>query len=124
MNNVLATIRSGQVEWTRLGTPCTTFCRFYVMFAKNCSRSSANPAGSGVPVREAEGNLLLDDSCRIIRLAMKLGTWWSLENPRASLLWVMSSIKQLLNRRNVSSAFLVYCEFKSPYQKRTRFAGS
>ena len=89
LSQILTIIRSGQVDWIHLGTPCTTFCRFFVMFAKECSRTMADPAGSGQSAREVLGNLLLDISCRIVRLAMKVGTWWTLENPRSSLLWLM-----------------------------------
>ena len=40
LGEVLRKIRSGEVQWVHLGTPCTSFCRFYVMFNKKCTRSS------------------------------------------------------------------------------------
>ena len=85
-------IRSKRVTWVHLGTPCTTFCRFFLMFCLKCTRTVSRPEGDGSFDREIEGNLLLNVSCRIAEAATANGTYWTMENPRTSLLWVMPRI--------------------------------
>ena len=117
-------VKSRRVTWIHFGTPCTTFCRFFVMFCKRCTRTTGLPEGLGTFDREIEGNLLLDVTCRLARAAMAAGTYWTLENPRASLLWAMPSVVRLLKQPLVDSAFVVYCRFGAKYLKRTRFIGT
>ena len=85
-------IRSKRVTWVHLGTPCTTFWRFFLMFCLRCTRTVSRPEGNGSFDREIEGNLLLNVSCRIAEAATANGIYWTMENPRTSLLWVMPRI--------------------------------
>ena len=71
-------ILAGMVWAVHMGTPCTTFCRFFVIFNRRCSRTTQRPEGDGTFDREVEGNKFLDVSCRIINVAMQNKVWWTL----------------------------------------------
>ena len=43
---LLQQVRSGTVAWIHIGTPCTTFCRFFLMFNRRCTRTTSCPLGS------------------------------------------------------------------------------
>ncbi len=114
LRDLLTTTGRERVNWLHLDTLCTTFCRFHAVFARGCSRTSAQPAGDGLSAREVEGNLLLEASCRVVRAAMRVVTWRALENPPASLLWAMPNVQRILVRRGIGSACLVFCGYRSP----------
>ena len=94
------------------------------MFHHLCSRTTQCPEGDGTFDREVEGNRFVSLSCRFIEAAMQNGVWWSLENPRASLMWAVPWLATILKKPSVQSAFLVYCRFGSQFMKRTRIAGT
>ncbi len=91
-----------------MGTPCTTLCRFFVIFKRRCTRMAKNPFGFGQSEKEQDGNALAAFSCRVASEAMKVGTWWTVENPRSSLLWALPCVQPFLHRPGVGDAFLVY----------------
>ena len=124
LEGVLRQIRSGKIRWVHLGTPCTTVCRFYLMFNQKCTRTSECPEGDGKNPREVEANRLFEITALIIRTCLENGVWWTLENPRWSLLWAIKCLQPWLRHGTTQHAFLVYCRFGSCFQKRTRLSGN
>ena len=98
---IMLMIQSGSLRWLHLGTPCTTFCRIFVMFHHLCSRTTECPEGDGTFDREVEGNRFVSLSCRFIEAAMQNGVWWTLENPRASLMWAVPRLATILKKPSV-----------------------
>ncbi len=70
LHAILGVVRSGTVRWVHLATPCTSFCRFFVIFNRRYSCTTHLPEGLGTFDREIEGNKFVAASCRIIDAAM------------------------------------------------------
>jgi hypothetical protein len=124
LQGILDAIANREVDWIHLGTPCTTFCMFFVLFHKLCTRSSTRPAGDCLFDREVIGNRLLAITVQIITACMKHGVWWTVENPRRSLVWAMPGFVEVLREPGVVHAFMVYCRFGCQFQKQSRFSGT
>ncbi len=105
--DLLRRVSSGEFDWIHMGTPCTTFCRFFTMFNRRCTQTAENPSGLGKFNKEQACNALVALSCRVASAAMKVGTWWTVENPRSSLLLASPCMQPLLQRPGVGNAFLV-----------------
>ncbi len=94
------------------------------MFNRRCTRTAENSLGRGQFEKETEGNALAALRFQVASAAMKLGTWWTVGNPRSLLLWALPCLAPLVRRPGVDTAFLVYCRFNSPYRKQTHFVGT
>ena len=116
-------LRSGDIRYVHMGTPCTSFSQALRGDARK--RSFDSPEGpKGDPAIEL-ANKLVEVSCEIAELASQLGIGWSIENPAGSLLWRMPCVQRLF-RLGVMTWF-DQCQYggvlpgqTAPFRKRTR----
>ena len=119
--DIFKMILCGEVEWVHMGPPCTTFCWWYRVTSKKNTRSIANPAGDGITEAEHCGNQLAYLSITIAELCLKHGVWFSLEQPRTSLMWLLPEMIALRAKPGVVPCHLVMCAYGCDYMKRTTF---
>ena len=86
-------VLAGPVRYVHFGTPCTTFSAALRGAAR--LRSVADPVGPESVPKIAAANALLRNMLQIIRLLAKTGGFWSIENPRSSLLWRFPGVSEL-----------------------------
>ena len=103
---------------------CTSFCIAYYgpWITSGCTRSSSNPPGNGTVPKELTGNKHVRSICRVIDACNESGTAWSMEQPQASLMWLMPGVAS-----RISHGFLAHfcmCMYGMLYKKPTTFAGS
>ena len=87
--------------------------------------------GSGSNPREMLANLLVRHSAIIIRACIRANAYWTLENPRSSLLFDMPEIASIISLPSTQSVCFAQCMYglKEPnselfYHKRTRIIGN
>ena len=119
--SLLDMIRSRCFTWVHLGPPCTTFSSWYLASSHSNTRTKMNPAGLGSSPAEALGNQMAEFSVRAARVCLQTGTWFSIEQPRTSWMWILPSVKDLIAEPQVHFCHLVMCAYGSPHQKRTSF---
>jgi len=94
---------------TQLGIDCSSFSQMNINM-NGGSRSRDNPYG-GKHEREIVGNKHAAFVVKCIRLILRVGGYFSVENPTSSYLWVLPSFKRLANHVSVSKTRLHQCEF-------------
>ena len=92
---VLLQIRSGNIFYLHLGTPCKSWSQFQRLNPKS-TRTLAFPAGVKPSPSEREGNLMAIRTATLCLEQQAAGGLWSIENPRGSLLWLFEPIADLL----------------------------
>ena len=91
------------------GTPCSSFSRLQNL--NGGTRNSKNPSGDGSLEREQLGNELLRRSIVLIKILIKHGNFWTLENPTSSLMFWMPSVKRLTLSKSCHRARLHQCMY-------------
>ena len=86
-------VLAGPVRYVHFGMPCTTFSAALRGVAR--LRSVADPVGPESVLKVAAANTLVRNMLQIIKLLTKTGGFWSIENPRSSLLWCFPGISEL-----------------------------
>ena len=81
-------VLAGPVRYVHFGMPCTTFSAALRGAAR--LRSVADPVGPESVLKVAAANTLVRN-----KLLTKTGGFWSIENPRSSLLWCFPGISEL-----------------------------
>ncbi|CAK0884216.1 unnamed protein product [Prorocentrum cordatum] len=107
--NVIGVIRSLIVRrdaWrAHLGTPCTPF-------------SQATPARSRAK-HLASGGSSVFFTLDILRLRVRFGVTWSVENPSAPRLWKCPEVIAFLERHRYNFVHMHYCHYNCRYLKPT-----
>ena len=106
---ILSLLESGQIWFVHLGTPCTVWSRARRNI-KNVRRARE---------KERVGVALALFSARVLRLCLRLGIFFSLENPQTSRLWEFGPIKDIFRHRAVYFFTTHMCAWGVPYKKPT-----
>ena len=72
----------------------------------------------------ALANKLVQFSIKCCRLAVKKRVPWTIENPRASILWVLPQMRSLLMQSKAEEGKFDYCQFGMRWRKSTDFRGT
>ena len=126
-HKILGWIRSGRIRGGHLGMPSQSFSR-----ARDHPpgppplRSDAAPLGlPNLSSKDFDkvraGNNLMRFSVRVMQLAAWQGIPFSLENPRASRLWLCPPVQHLLRQRAARIYVTECCMFGVPWRKSTQF---
>ncbi len=83
----------GSIGYVHFAPPYSSFSGALRGSARKWSRT--NPGGPTEDAAIQRCNMLVDHACRLIRLASKLGIYWSLENPHTSLTLYMPGVAAL-----------------------------
>ena len=82
-------------QYWHFALPCKSFSRMSVNM-NGGTRTNEKPEGSGDLDREILGNFLLEKTICLIHILIRSGNFWSLENPRNSLVFYMPSVKEII----------------------------
>ena len=114
------------------GLPCGSFS--ILQHANRGTRRKHCPQGSGNLERERIGNEILRRTLVLIGLLDRSGSYWTIENPRSSYVWIMPSMKKLLQSSRVLTCDMHQCAYGlrlkdehgryGPCKKHTRFVGT
>jgi len=104
---------------------CVCMCVGAYIWVSVFSRSMEYPDGlSGLSAKDKKtlriANLLTRSTFKIITSCCRAGIRVSIENPHNSLLWRCTAYQQWIQKFNVNSVVVDYCQFGEPYRKRTR----
>ena len=104
-----------------LGVPCSSFS----LARHPALRSAEFPLG--LPnlneedrAKVSSSNRLLSAACNLANLAIQRHLPGGLENPAFSRLWLCPSVERLLRLGPCVDVFLDYCQYQTPWRKRTR----
>ena len=119
---ILRLARTGKLGWVHLATPCQTFT-----FARVPQlREAVFPLGSpGISTRQQMlvdvGNSLASFSVNVAQAQISVGTYFSIENPELSWLWVLPCIQGLRSHEHVGFVRCLFRDFGVPFTKPTLF---
>ena len=97
------------------------------------SRTAEKPEGNGTLKRENDGNEILSQVLRLIKVLAESNNRWSIENPHSSFLFRQVGIVQLIENDDVHEAVFDQCEYGLTFpdclrgercKKRTRVIGN
>ena len=119
---LLADIRTGKIAGVMLATPCTTLSRA----RRKRLRSLEQPWGvDGLNESELkqlkDGNACLRFSLRVIRLCLKKGVPFILENPLTSMIWGFAEMQRIASNSATHFREADFCQFGTRWKKPTRF---
>lgn len=114
-------VRARNFSWVHMGPPCTTFSSWYRFTSKQCTRSRSQPRGLNVSPAERLGNQMADFSASLARLCLEVGVWFTIEQPRTSLMWQLDNFRSLHAHPSVDCSNLVMCKYGSEHEKKTTF---
>ena len=114
-------VQSRMYVWVHMGPPCTTFSSWYRFTSKQCTRSRSNPRGQNISSAEQLGNQMADFSAKLAQLCLEVGVWFTIEQPRTSLMWQLDNFRSLQAHRSVDNCNLVMCKYGSEHEKKTTF---
>ena len=120
-DELLALVSAGGVAWVHMGPPCTTFSSWYLCSSHSNTRSKENPEGFGNSKDEVLGNTMAYFSVKMANKCIRTNTWFTIEQPRSSWMWLLKSMRALALNPTVHFTYLTMCSYGSPYQKRTAF---
>jgi hypothetical protein len=106
----IALLKDGNVDAIHIGTPCRTW-RKKSMLNPNGSRTASRPWGDGVSTRELEANIQATNTYKLIMAQLSGGGFFSLEQPRDSLLLETDIFKEILCIPGVFTVVFDQCEF-------------
>ena len=119
-------VKKGRVLAAMLAPPCTTFS--VARDRTKVIRSREHPWGlpsdqltSAELEKVLEGNRCFEAAFELIHLFNKHQVPWLLENPATSKCWYLPPIHDLLNNQGSCSITLDFCQFGTPWRKRTTF---
>ena len=106
---VLRLLASGRVRYVHFGTPCRVF-----------SRARHNLKNFRTARRhESEGVALALFTVRCIRILLRVGGYFSVENPLHSRLWDFAPLQSVFRHRDSIFVRWDMCRFGAPYKKPT-----
>ena len=120
---ILGWIESNRCIAVWLGTPCNTFSRVRDRRpGPPPLRSDSEPCGlsslgGGDLVKVRMANRLANWSARVLETCLRLQRPAVLENPASSRLWLLPSMRRLVNKLGVS--IVDQCSYGTPWRKRT-----
>ena len=106
--NLMEKAKQPKQLW-HFGTPCSSFSRLQNL--NGGTRTSLNPRGDQTLEREKLGNELLRRTVMLIKVLIKYGNFWTLENPTSSLMFWMPSVKRLSLSKQRRRARLHQCMY-------------
>ena len=112
---------SETADWKHFAPPCRTMTK-----ARRSDRhgkvrklrSEERPEGFG-DKQTVEANLLADRTAHLSERQVKLGKFFSVENPEESFLWDLKAFKRLAKLDGVMFIRLDQCAYGGPYKKAT-----
>ena len=134
-NKFFATLKRDAARPNQLwhfGLPCGSFS--ILQHSKGGTRRKNNPQGDNTLPREIVGNLILKRTLVLIKILEQNDSWWTLENPRSSYVWLMPGLVEKLSNPNYQEAVMHQCAYGlrlkndqgqfGPCKKHTRFLGN
>jgi hypothetical protein len=121
---LIADAKQGKLIASMLAPPCSTFSP--ARDRTSVIRTREHPWGLvGISIKD---QIKVDIGNRCIQAAIKLitqfdhnGIPWILENPHSSKIWFIAELIQLSNNSNTHTVITDFCQFGTPWRKRTRF---
>jgi hypothetical protein len=130
VEHLLRLVRFGYIFHIHFAIDCSTWSIIRSRFVSG-TRSAARPWGDGTREDERAANKTLRNVLRLIFVCQAVGTFWSLENPRTSRIFLTPSLKKLMSRPAVVRVDLDMCCFgladpisKDLYKKPTTLIGT
>ena len=126
---VLGLIFERLVRVLHLGPPCSSFSMAVNRFKTYAMRSSDRPEGFDdlPPHREEKvrlGNALAEVSARLAEAQEKAGSYWILEQPATSLMWLFAPIAASIAQITIFLVVIDVCMFGAPWRKPTTLASN
>ena len=123
LRKVLSCIKAGETLGGMLAPPCFSFS--VAKDRAGVTRTSQAPWGvDSLPTAErqrlAVGNACARSAIRVIRELDRLHLPWCLENPESSKLWFLPALQRLLRMSHVHAVTIDFCQYGSPWRKRTK----
>jgi hypothetical protein len=120
-------IRLRKFRWVHFAPPCSTFSTARRVDRKGAApplRSAEEPLGmsdvdSKYKDRLKEANRCAIHTAKLARLCVRMGVFFSVENPAKSLLWQLSGYKALMQLKTVEFVEGDQCPLGSIYKKAT-----
>ena len=84
--HLLQAVRNKTYHYVHFGLPCSTWSAWQRP-NPNSTRSTQRPEGAGPSLVECLANCLTDRVLLLCREAERVGCFWSIENPKSSLVW-------------------------------------
>ena len=112
-------IVDGKVSFCWIAPPCSSFSPLRNLDREGPLRPKDNPLGDPSHPDVREGNRLWARALEIAYLCIKHSVPWTIEHPRRSKAWCLSSTQRLLQHPNVNKWHVDWCMFGSPNQKAT-----
>ena len=145
---LLKLLRKGKVRWLHMAPPCGTLTqarRTDEYGSTPVLRTEADPSGvsrntlveqaekdypqldakginaivDGQVERIKEANEIVRRTTKLAKLQVRLGHWFSIENPERSHIWQLSNIKALRKALGVKLLVGDQCTLGAPFQKGT-----
>ena len=122
LERLLRMLKTGWFWWVHVAPPCATF-----------SRARQPPLRSfdhvwGLPDRNPkdqakidEGNALALIAVEVIKICIRLGIGFTLENPRSSMIWEFPAMADVLSLEEVYRVEVDYCMYGEEWMKPTTF---
>ena len=110
-----------------VATPCTSWT--IARNPTNVIRSVVQPWGTDYPTKPLSqndetslfsGNILLQNTLVILRLAVRLGIPFVFEHPASSYAFQTPELQRIMNRKDVETVVVDQCSFGCRYRKRTK----
>ena len=105
------------VEWLHAAPPCRTFTR--ARRPEACLRTEARPEGNEADPAVKEANELARLCAAWAERCVKLGKYFSIENPLNSFLWLLKEFINLAKLPGVKFVTLDQCAYAGPHKKPT-----
>ena len=124
-DQLCAALRSLRVEFVHVGTPCASFSRARKFDGgppplRTSRHVLGRPNLSPADRRKLEqGNVLADFTARVASQVRHDRGYFSIENPRKSLLWLHPAMKALRKLPGVIMVPFDMCTYGAPWQKPT-----
>ena len=97
-------------QYWHFALPCKSFSRLSINL-NGGTRTNDKPWGSGELGREILGNKLLERTVLLIQILIRHGSYWSLENPRTSLVFRMPTIVDIQTRSDTHVIHFDQCMY-------------
>lgn len=124
---LLGWAKADRLSGMHMAVPCETFSRGRDRpNGPRPLRDNASPLGKDGLVaadraKVLDANAFVALAMRLARVLKSLNTPWSVENPRASRLWLVPSIERMRRSPKVETFFTEYCMWGERWRKATAF---
>ena len=122
LKQILKAIRERRIRWLHLAPPC----RSYSVARRPQHRLRSRRYPGGLPNLEynklvIEGNACARVTARMAKACFRAGVFFTIENPKTSLIWKMPGLAALARIPNVSEFVGDQCAFGAASQKPTKW---